>query len=327
MLNPYFLSIVFSFRNEEDVLPELVSRMRRVLAQEKNAGRINGHELIFVNDASSDASAAILTNLDAGHQDIRIINMSRTFGVFPCVLAGFAQAKGDLVIYMDADLQDPPEVIPELLQAYIKTGDADIVHTIRRSRKGEGHFKMFLTRIGYKILNRYSSVPITPETSDFKLLSRRAVNHVLQFKENKPYIRGLISWIGFKQIFVPYDRQARFAGKSKFFILGKKAISNFLSSGLINFSSVPLQIASYCGLCAILLDFLFIVHVLIQKISGHALPGWTAIMIVVLFLGGVQLFCLGVVGLYLHSVHEQTKMRPLYIIESTYGIHPIPPTA
>ena len=132
-------------------------------------------------------------------------------------------------------------------------------------------------------------------------------------------MRGIIAWVGFKQNFVPYAREARFAGKSKFFILGRKAISNFLNAAVVNFSSVPLQIAAYCGLCAIFVDLIFIIHAFYQKIAGHALPGWTALMIVVLSIGGVQLFCLGMIGLYLNSVHEQTKMRPNYIVSSTYG--------
>ncbi len=318
-----FLSIVFSFRNEADVLTELITRVRTVLSKEKSAGHISGHELIFVNDASDDASETILKNLNLGANDIRILTMSRTFGVAPCVMAGFAHTKGDAVIYMDADLQDPPEVIPSMIAAWQNAQEpVDVVHTVRQQRLGESKFKLFVTRIGYAILNRYSSVAIPREAGDFKLLSRRAVDHVLQLKENQPFMRGLVCWIGFKQIFVPYQRQARFAGKSKFFVLSQKVISNFFSSAIVNFSSVPLKIASWCGLCSIVLDILFIIHTLIQKFMGTAVPGWTAIMIVVLFIGGVQLFCIGMIGLYLNAVHEQSKMRPNYIIASTYGFDP-----
>jgi dolichol-phosphate mannosyltransferase len=145
------------------------------------------------------------------------------------------------------------------------------------------------------------------------------VNHILQFKEYNPFMRGIVAWIGFKETFIPYDRDERFAGKSKFFILGKKVISNFLSSAVVSFSSVPLMIASYGGLLALFMDFVFTVHVIYQKSSGQAIPGWSALMIAILFIGGVQLFCLGMIGLYLNSVHEQTKMRPNYIVSSTYG--------
>ncbi len=313
------LSIVFSFRNEEDVLVELVRRTRAVMGKLLEQQTLSAYELIFVNDASNDNSLNILHQLALNNNDIKIINMSRTFGVAPCVMAGLSYTKGAIVIYMDADLQDPPETIPAMIQAWQQDSDADIVHTTRRSRQGESAFKMFLTRIGYLILNRYSNVPIPQEAGDFKLLSRRVVDHLLTLKENKPFMRGLVSWVGFKQIFVPYDREARFAGKSKFFILGRKAVSNFLNAAVVNFSSVPLQIASYCGLAAILIDVLLVIHTLYQKATNHAVPGWSALMIAILFIGGVQLFCIGMIGLYLNSVHEQGKMRPNYIVSSTYG--------
>lgn len=317
--NEQFLSIILSFRNEENCLPELIQRIRTVLTNEKNNHAIVGWEMIFVNDASTDRSVLILKEHAQGHQDIRIINMSRTFGVSPCVMAGMAHARGDMVIYMDADLQDPPEVIPQMLQA-MREQQADVVHTVRRSRQGETAFKLFITKIGYYILNRYSTVAIPREAGDFKLFSRRVVDQLLQFKEINPFMRGLVAWVGFKQVFVTYDRKPRYAGESKFFVLGRKVISNFLNSAIVNFSSVPLQVASYCGLCAIIIDIIFAIHAITQKLGGHAIPGWTAIMLVVVFLGGVQLFSIGMIGLYLNSVHEYSKMRPNYIIESTYGI-------
>jgi glycosyltransferase involved in cell wall biosynthesis len=320
-MKPPFLSVIFSFRNEEDVLQELISRTKTVLTQEKENNTIAGWELIFVNDASNDRSLEIILQQAQNTKGIKIITMSRVFGVAPCVMAGLAHAQGDAAVYMDADLQDPPELIPEMLKA-MQEQNADVVHTVRRSRQGESAFKLFVTKIGYQILNRYSNVPIPQEAGDFKLLSRRVADHLLQFKEINPFMRGLVAWVGFKQIFITYDRQPRFAGKSKFFVLGKKVISNFLNSAIINFSSVPLKIASYCGLGAILIDILVAIHALIQKFSGVAVPGWTAIMLVIIFLGGVQLFCIGMIGLYLNYVHEQCKTRPNYIIESTYGFNP-----
>jgi len=314
------LSIIFSFRNEEDVLQELISRVRAVLTKEKERNAIAGWELVFVNDASNDRSLEVLLRHAQNTRDIKIITMSRVFGVAPCVMAGLGHAQGDAAVYMDADLQDPPELIPEMLKA-MREQNADVVHTVRRSRQGESPFKLFITTIGYRILNRYSTVPIPREAGDFKLLSRRVIDNLLLLKEINPFMRGLVAWIGFKQVFIAYDRQARFAGKSKFFVLGKKVISNFLNSAIINFSSVPLKIASYCGLCAILIDILFAIDTLIQKVSGVAIPGWTALMLVIIFIGGVQLFCIGMIGLYLNSVHEQCKMRPNYVIESTYGIN------
>ncbi len=316
---PPLLSVVLSFRNEQDVLVSFIDRIRSVLIDQERSGFIKNWELVFVNDASDDRSLSILLEQSKGHQDIRIINMSRTFGVGPCVMAGLAHARGDLVVYMDCDLQDPPELIGEMIASWREGHHVDVVHTLRKRRHGEGSFKLFITGIGYWILNRYSTVPIPREAGDFKLLTRRVVNHLLKFKEHKPFMRGLVSWVGFHQAFVSYERQARHAGKSKFFVLSKKVISNFLNSALVNFSSVPLQLATYCGIFALLVTVGVMIHALIQKLSGQAVPGWTALNVVVLFIGVVQLFCIGTIGLYLNSVHEQTKQRPNYIVASTYG--------
>jgi len=318
--NPVYLSIVFSFRNEEDVLAELVRRTRAVMGEAARKHLIKDHQMIFVNDASSDNSLALLLDLAVGHKDIGIVNMSRTFGVAPCVMAGLAYAKGDAVVYLDADLQDPPELIIKMLEEYFGDAELEVVHTVRKSRQGESKFKLLISRAGYSILNRFTNVLIPPEAGDFKLLSRRVVDHILQFKEIRPFMRGIVAWVGFKQSFIPYNREPRFAGKSKFFVLGRKVISNFLNAAIVNFSSVPLQIASFCGLSAILVDVLVVIHALFQKFTGQAVGGWTALMIVILFIGGVQLFCLGMIGLYLNSVHEQTKMRPNYIVSSTFGL-------
>ncbi|MBF0386242.1 MAG: glycosyltransferase family 2 protein [Candidatus Omnitrophica bacterium] len=312
------ISVVFSFRNEALGIAELVKRCRKVMAELRSRGRISNHELIFVNDASTDNSVFILMELAAELHDIRILNMSRNFGVAPCVMAGLAYARGEVVVYMDADLQDPPEIIPEMLAAW-QAGGVDVVHTVRRSRQGEPALKLWVTGIGYAILNRYCAVKIPKEAGDFKLLSRRVVDHLLTLKEQNPFMRGLVSWVGFRQVFISYDRAARFSGASKFFVLSRKVISNFFNSAIVNFSAVPLQIASYLGLTAIFVDLFFIGHVLIEKLAGRAIPGWTAIMTIVLFIGGIQLFCVGMIGLYLNAVHEQSKMRPRYIVESTYG--------
>ena len=313
------LSVVFSFRNEEEVLPELIKRTRDVLNQEQEKAGISSYELIFVNDSSTDNSLKILEEHLRDHSDIRIINMSRCFGVSPCVLAGMRHSSGDVVVYMDADLQDPPEVIPRMLEAFKSEKNVDVVHTFRRSRKGESKVKLFITKIGYQLLRKITSLHLPAEVGDFKLLSRRAVNHLVKFKEKHPYMRGLVCWIGFKQKTISYDRDARFAGETKFRIFSLPVISNFVDSAMISFSSAPLKLASVLGLLAIFVDLIFVAHVFLEKIQGKAIPGWTAIMIVILFLGGVQLFCVGIMGLYLNAVHEENRNRPNYIVESLVG--------
>jgi len=312
------LSVVFSFRQEQEVLPELIRRIRAVLKNEKIEGIIKSYELIFVNDASTDNSIEVLKEQSKGNSDIRIINMSRRFGVTPCVLAGLEYSSGDAVIYMDTDLQDPPEVIPKLLREW-QSQEVEVVHTVREFRKGESKIKLLITRLGYTVLKKLSSIDLPIEAGDFKLLSRRAVNHILTLRENNPYMRGLVSWIGFNQSFVPYHREPRYAGETKFFVLGKDVLGNFFGSALISFSSAPLRIASWIGLFAIFIDFIFVGHTLYEKFLGRAIPGWTALMIVILFIGGVQLFCVGIMGLYLNSVFVQSKGRPNYIIDHTIG--------
>lgn len=313
------LSLVFSFRNEAEVLPELLRRTRAVLKEEQEKGIVSDYELIFVNDASTDSSLNILLNASEGHNDIRIINMSRRFGVSPCVLAGLEYSSGDAVIYMDADLQDPPETIPELLRLWKNDGTVDVIHTVRCARKGETWLKLFVTKIGYLILNKMTSIKLPVEAGDFKLLSRRAVNHLVRLREKKPFMRGLICWIGFKQEYIYYDRQPRGFGKTKFPIFSPDVINNFLESALISFSSVPLRFASLVGFLSIVLSFLMLGHVFLEKIQGKAIPGWTAIMVTVIFIGGIQLFCIGIIALYLSSMYEEGKKRPNFIVESTYG--------
>lgn len=313
------LSIVFSFRNEEVVLQELIKRTRAALNRKKNNGCLSSYELIFVNDASTDRSVEILLEQAKGYEDIRIINMSRRFGVSPCVMAGMEYSCGDAVVYMDADLQDPPEVISELLKVWLKEKNIDVIHTVRQSRKGEPRIKLFLTKIAYLTLNKIASIQLPIEAGDFKLLSRRAVNHLVQLREKRPYMRGLVCWIGFKHAFVPYNREARYAGKTKFPVFAKDVINNFLESALISFSSVPLKLASFLGFLAIIVDLVLLIHVLLEKIQGKAIPGWTALMIAIIFIGSIQLLCIGIIGLYINSIYEESKNRPNFIVESTYG--------
>jgi glycosyltransferase involved in cell wall biosynthesis len=324
MLKPFIpynpsLSIIFSFRNEEEVLPELLSRVRSVLEKEIAERHLSEYELIFVNDASTDRSEAILRDAAKERDDIKIITMSRRFGVSPCVLAGMEYSVGDLVVYMDADLQDPPEVIPKMLEVWRQRDEVDVVHTQRELRAGESKFKLWITELGYHILHRVSSIDMQIEVGDFKLLSRRAVNHLVQFKEYNPFLRGLVYWIGFTQVTIRYKRDPRFAGDTKFPVLSPKVIRNFLYSALISFSDVPLQLCALVGLIASSLAFMMVIYILFEKIQGHNLPGWTAIMSSTLFLSGIQLLSVGILGLYISAIFVESKRRPNYIVRNTFG--------
>jgi len=314
------LSVVLSFYNEQDVLPELVRRLRNVLGRECSEGHLSGYELIFVNDASTDRSAEILHEESRGHDDIKVITMSRNFGVSPCVLAGMEYSTGDLVVYMDSDLQDPPEVISEMLKVWREGEGIEVVNTVRRSRKGESFSKLLVTKMGYWILKKITSINFLVEAGDFKLLTKRAVSHLVRLREKLPFLRGLVYWVGFKQAVVYYDRDARYAGKPKFPLTDSRIVHNFLFSALISFSDAPLRFALYTGFITTCLSFTFLAYVLVQKfVLSYTTPGWTALMAVITFLGSIQLLTIGIIGLYINAIYLGTKPRPNYIVESTTG--------
>jgi len=301
------LSIVFSFRNEEKILSELINRTTSVLKKISNWN----YELIFVNDASVDNSEKILIENQKNYT-IRIINMSRKFGVGPCVLAGLELAKGDAIIYMDSDLQDPPEIIPKLIEKF--ESGFEVVHTKRTKRLGEGMLKLVFTKLAYRIINKTASIPLPIDSGDFKLLSRRAVNHINSIKEHNPYIRGLSVWIGFRQEFVDYVRQGRSSGESKFTSLFS-AIPEVVR-GMTSYSTGPLYLGIIIGLFAILFSFVLIIWAFYAKIAGIAIPGSSGVIITVSFFSGMILTTIGITGFYIARIYEQTQGRPRYIIKN-----------
>lgn len=305
------LSVIFSFYNEAAVLSELASR---VISSIDNVGC--DYELIFVNDESSDNSLEVLRGLAAQNERIKIVTMSRRFGVHPCVLAGLRYASGDAVVYMDADLQDPPEQIPAMVEKY-RLG-ADVVNMTRSDRRGESATKMWITRMAYKVINRLSDIPIPENTGDFKLLSRRVVDHLLTFRESDPFMRGLVYWVGFRQDTIHYVRESRFAGDTHFSMFGSGPAKEFLR-GLTSFSVVPLYMSLFIGLLATLIAFGNIALILVMKLMGKTLPGWTAIMTSTLFLGGTMHICIGIIGIYVGKMYTDSKQRPLYIVKDLIG--------
>lgn len=316
--SPPLISVVLSFFNEESVLIELVRRLRNSLQPLQESGVIRGYELIFVNDNSTDGSLGILMREFDKNKDIVIINMSRNFGVSECVLAGIKYAKGDAVVYMDADLQDPPELIPQMVEKWKTEPDVEVVYTTRLSRAGEHPLKMFITKWGYRFINKTSNIHLPVDSGDFKLLSRRAVEELLQLKEKQPYLRGLVSWIGFKQAQIFYHREPRFDGRgnTKFPVISKRVIYGYLDRALISFSDAPLKAVLLLGFMVSFLAALYIVVVIIQKIMGWYEPGWPAIMATMLFLGGTQLIVLGVLGLYVNTIFLEVKGRPNFIVKN-----------
>ena len=301
------ISFVFSFRNEEKNLKSLINRVHKSVQKTQNWD----YELIFVNDDSTDNSENILLDLQKQFP-IKIINMSRRFGTNPCVLAGFENCSGDCIIYMDSDLQDPPELITELVKQHEK--GFDIVHTKRTKRLGEPKFKLFFTNIAYTIIHKLSDINLEKDVGDFKLISKRALDKILEQKEYNPYIRGLSVWVGFKQTYVDYVRDAREAGESKFSLFAEGPVTQFIR-GVTSYSLKPLYLGVLLGFFAFLFSILLIIYALYAKVSGIAVPGTTGILIVISFFSGALLSTIGIMGIYLARIFEQTKGRTRYVIK------------
>lgn len=302
------LSIIFSFKNEEKNLHELIERTTQTLSKLNNWK----YELIFVNDCSSDQSEKILLEFQKKFP-IKIINMSRNFGVAPCVLAGFKHSKGDAVIYIDSDLQDPPELIQKLIEEHEK--GAEVVHTIRTKRLGEPKLKMLLTYLAYKIINYFSDIPLPVNAGDFKLISRKALDKILELNEFRPYIRGLSVWVGFSQANVYYIREPRASGKSQFNLLGSGPVNEFLT-GLTAYSLKPLYIGIVFGFFAILVSVILIIHTLYAKLNNLTALGSAGIIISISFFSGIILFSQGIIGIYIARIFEQVRGRKRYVIKN-----------
>ena len=302
------ISFVFSFKNEENNLEELIKRVDTSVKKLKNYN----YELIFVNDDSDDNSAKILENLQKTFP-ITLINMSRTFGVGPCVLAGFNHAKGDCVVYMDSDLQDPPELLDKLINKY--ENGADVVHTVRTERLGETKFKLLLTKIAYKVINFLSDINLPSEAGDFKLISKKALSKILDQKESRPYIRGLSVWVGFKQAYVEYVRKPRHEGKTKFPLFSAGPISQFIN-GVTAYSLKPLYFGIILGMISIVFSILLIFYAFYMKFTNLAVPGTAGIIITISFFSGIILLTIGITGLYIARIFEEVRGRDAYVIKN-----------
>lgn len=305
------ISIVFSFKNEQEVIPELLKRLRAVFQEQLKDYK---YEFIFVDDRSTDGSLELLRSESVKDPGIKILLMTRTFGVAECVMAGLEYSTGDAVIMMDTDLQDPPEVIPELVNRWNE--GAEVVYTVRLKREKESAAKLMATQIGYRILRSISSVDIPVESGDFRLMSRRAVDQMLSLKENSPFIRGLVRWIGYRQEPVHYTREGRVAGETHFVFYKWRVIKNFLN-GVTSFSDTPLYMTFLLGILVSSVSFSYMVAVLVLKLLGSNIPGATIATIA--FLGGVQILSIGILGIYIAKIHIQVKGRPNYIVDEKVG--------
>ncbi len=307
------LSVVVPCHDEEAVLLET---HRRLTATCRSIGV--SYELVFVDDGSRDRTRALLETLGRGDPRVRMVGLSRNFGHQTAVTAGMDHAAGSAVVLIDADLQDPPELIPDMLRHW--QDGIDVVYAVRRMRRGESWWKRLTARIFYRLLSSVSSVPIPHDTGDFRLIDRRVVDVIAAMPERDRFLRGMIAWVGFRQLALPYDRDRRFAGSSKYPLRRMIALA---VDGVLSFSARPLRLATWMGLLVSCLAMYGVLYALCVRLFTHTwVSGWAFLAICVLFLGGVQLACLGIMGEYLGRVYAEVKRRPLYLVDRLVGTAP-----
>jgi len=303
-----FVSVVIPVFNEAEVVAVTCLRLRHVLHQLQVP-----YELLFVNDGSSDETLLRLSELSALYADVKVINFSRNFGHQIAATAGMDYATGDVVILIDADLQDPPELISQFLEQW--RAGYDVVYAVRTERQGESWFKKWTSKRFYRILQSMTDVDIPLDTGDFRLMSRAVVDSLKQLPERHRFIRGLVSWVGYRQIGIPYVRAERYAGSSKYPL---RKMIKFSVDGITSFSFKPLQFATTLGFFVAVMGFLFALVIIVEKLfTKLTVQGWTSMMVVVLFLGGIQLILLGVMGEYVGRIYDEVRGRPLYLVRET----------
>lgn len=305
-MQPVQLSIIVPVFNEAPNIQPLFERISHTLAK-------HSWELLFVNDGSKDASLFLIKELAASHAHVKYLSFSRNFGHQMAVFAGMQKAKGQYVVIMDADLQDPPELIGELYQKALQ--GFDVVYAQRESRKGESAFKKYTARVFYRLLNKITSIDIPLDTGDFRIMTQRVCRIVCSMPEKNKFLRGQIAWVGFKQTSVMYQREARMHGKSSYPLL---KMINFALDGITSFSRFPIRLVTYIGIAMALLSMAAIAYALVSKfIWGDTVKGWTSMMIIFTLIGGTQLFCMGIVGEYISRIMENVMQRPDYLVEES----------
>jgi dolichol-phosphate mannosyltransferase len=305
------LSVVVPCFNEQDCLPTLHERLGK--AAREAAGE--DYEIVLVNDGSSDGSWPIMRELSAKDSHVLAVNLSRNHGHQLALTAGLDLCRGDTIVIIDADLQDPPELLPEMMKL-MRSEDADVVYGVRKSRSGETAFKRATAHGFYRLLSRATEVDIPLDAGDFRLMSRRALDALLAMPEQARFVRGMVAWIGFKQVALPYDRQERFAGSTKYPL---KKMMRFALDALTGFSSAPLKLASHVGMALVVGTIVLIAYIAYAWAAGRNIQGWTSLMLVVLVIGAVQMFVLALMGEYIGRLYNEAKGRPLYIVQEVAG--------
>lgn len=300
------VSVVVPMYFEEKVVEECYKRLSTILSCQKF-----DYEIIFVNDGSKDATEEMLLQIAKIDTKVKVINFSRNFGHQAAVTAGIFNSTGDSVVIIDADLQDPPSLIPEMV--YLWEKGYHIVYAKRKKRIGETKFKLLTAKYFYKFLNYMSDIDIPKDTGDFRLIDRQVVEAFKNMPERNRFIRGMMSWIGFNQTYIEYEREERFAGETKYPI---KKMIKFASDGIISFSTKPLRLINKLGFITVIISLLLIIYSFYIKLTGkYAISGWASLMIAITFLGGIQLLSVGILGEYIARIYDESKNRPLYIIK------------
>lgn len=308
MENKKLITILIPSYNEQDVLNMLYERVSKLMNSLSNYN----FEMLFINDGSTDKTLDIIKNLRQQDNRICYLNLSRNFGKEIAMIAGLDYAKGDAVIIIDADLQDPPELIPEMI-SYWEQGYDD-VYAKRKSRKGETWLKKFTSKMYYKTLQSVTKIEIQKDTGDFRLLDRRCVEALKQFRECQRYTKGLFSWIGYNKKEILYDRDPRAAGETKW---NYKKLIDLSIDGITSFTTAPLRWSTIIGVAISIIGFIYMLAIIIKTlISGVDVPGYASTMVVILFIGGIQLIFLGIIGEYLGRAFYETKNRPIYFVDT-----------
>jgi len=296
------LSVVAPMLDEREVAREFHRRVGAALAGIP-------YELIVVDDGSTDGTSELLDKLAAQDPRLRVVHLSRTFGHQPALTAGLDRARGDAAVMMDADLQDPPEVIPELLAAWQE--GAEVVVARRRHRAGESRFKLLSARWFYALMGRLAQVRLEPDAGDFRLLDRQALDALRSLRERSRFLRGMTAWVGFRQVTVDYDRDPRVSGETKFPL---RKMLRFAADGVASFSHFPLQLATIIGFLTTAVAFVGLPLTVVARYTGIYERGVPSVLFAVLFIGGIQLMTLGVIGEYVGRIYEEVKRRPLYVV-------------
>ena len=302
------ISVIVPVLNEENNIPILYKRIKKNLDSFR-------YEIIFVNDGSTDQSQIIIEGLIVNDKNVKLVNLSRNFGHQIAISCGIDYAQGDAAVIIDADLQDPPEVIPAMIEKWQK--GFDVVYAVRKAREGESILKKLTASIFYRLMRVLSGTKIPLDTGDFRLISKKVILVLRRTREYQRFMRGLVSWVGFSQVGIEFTRDKRFSGKTKYPLF---SMIKFALDGILSFSLIPLRIVSIMGIVTVAILLLLIFYSLYRTMIGQTVPGWASTTIIILFLGSIQLISIGIIGEYLGRIYEEVKGRPLYIIDSVLGI-------